>query len=143
MTVKAILDSKGSDVATVAPNADVVFAVKLLAERHVGALVVVDSDRAVAGIISERDIIRVLAEYGTAALAQPVEQVMTSKVVTCTRGETVSSVMELMTAGKFRHLPVVEHGRLTGIISIGDVVKYRVQEIETESATLRDYIRSA
>jgi len=142
MTVKAILDSKGSDVATVAPNADVVFAVKLLAERHVGALVVVDSDRAVAGIISERDIIRVLAEYGTAALAQPVEQVMTSKVVTCTRGETVSSVMELMTAGKFRHLPVVEHGRLTGIISIGDVVKYRVQEIETESATLRDYIRS-
>lgn len=143
MTVKAILDSKGSDVATVAPNADVVFAVKLLAERHVGALVVVDSDRAVAGIISERDIIRVLAEYGTAALAQPVEQVMTSKVVTCTRGQTVSSVMELMTAGKFRHLPVVEHGRLTGIISIGDVVKYRVQEIETESATLRDYIRSA
>jgi len=142
MTVKVILDSKGSDVATVAPNADVVFAVKLLAERHVGALVVVDSDRAVAGIISERDIIRVLAEYGTAALAQPVEQVMTSKVVTCTRGETVSSVMELMTAGKFRHLPVVEHGRLTGIISIGDVVKYRVQEIETESATLRDYIRS-
>jgi CBS domain-containing protein len=143
MTVKAILDSKGSDVATVAPNADVVFAVKLLAERRIGALVVVDSNRAVAGIISERDIIRVLAEYGTAALAQPVEQVMTSKVVTCTRGETVSSVMELMTAGKFRHLPVVEHGRLIGIISIGDVVKYRVQEIETESATLRDYIRSA
>jgi CBS domain-containing protein len=143
MTVKAILDSKGSDVATVAPNADVVFAVKLLAERRIGALVVVSSDRAVAGIISERDIIRVLAEYGTAALAQPVEQVMTSKVVTCSRGETVSSVMELMTAGKFRHLPVVEHGRLTGIISIGDVVKYRVQEIETESATLRDYIRSA
>jgi len=142
MTVKAILDSKGSDVATVAPNADVVSAIKLLAERRIGALVVVDSDRVVAGIISERDIIRVLAEYGTAALAQPVEQVMTSKVVTCTRGETVSSVMELMTAGKFRHLPVVEHGRLTGIISIGDVVKYRVQEIETESATLRDYIRS-
>ena len=143
MTVKAILDTKGSDVATVAPNADVVSAIKLLAERRIGALVVVDSDRVVAGIISERDIIRVLAEYGTAALAQPVEQVMTSKVVTCTRGETVSSVMELMTAGKFRHLPVVEHGRLTGIISIGDVVKYRVQEIETESATLRDYIRSA
>jgi CBS domain-containing protein len=143
MTVKAILDSKGGDVATVAPNADVMFAVKLLAEHRIGALVVVDAERAVTGIISERDIIRVLAEYGTAALAQPVEQVMTSKVVTCTRGETVSSVMELMTAGKFRHLPVVEHGRLTGIISIGDVVKYRVQEIETESATLREYIRSA
>lgn len=143
MTVKAIVDSKGSDVATVAPHADVASAVKLLAERRIGALVVVDHIPRVVGIISERDIIRVLAEYGAAALARPVEQVMTRKVITCTRAETVSSIMELMTAGKFRHLPIVEDSRLAGIISIGDVVKYRVQEIEIESATLRDYIRSA
>ena len=111
--------------------------------RRIGALVVIGSDRRVAGIISERDIIRVLAECGAAALEQPVGQVMTRKVVTCNRAETVSSIMELMTAGKFRHLPVVEEGQLVGIVSIGDVVKHRVQEIESESATLRDYIRTA
>jgi len=76
------------------------------------------------------------------ALEQPVGQVLTRKVVTCSRAETMSSIMELMTAGKFRHLPVVEEGQLVGIVSIGDVVKHRVQEIESESATLRDYIRS-
>jgi CBS domain-containing protein len=143
MFVKAILDNKDSNVATVAPNADVAAAVKLLAEHRIGALVIVDPSRAVAGIISERDVIRVLAEHGAAALTLPVEQVMTRKVVTCTRAETVSGIMEMMTAGKFRHLPVVEDGRLVGIISIGDVVKHRVQQIEAEAATLRDYIRSA
>lgn len=115
-------------------------AVTLLAERRIGALVVTSSEREVAGIISERDIIRVLAEAGTAALELPVRQVMTREVVTCSRADTMSSIMELMTAGKFRHLPVVEEGQLIGIISIGDVIKYRVQEIEFESAALRDYI---
>jgi len=103
----------------------------------------VASEREIAGIISERDIIRVLAEFGAAALEQPVGQVMTRKVVTCTRADTMSSIMELMTAGKFRHLPVVEGNNLIGIISIGDVVKYRVQQIEFESAALRDYITTA
>ena len=143
MTVRAILDRKGSNVATIAPTADLSSAVKLLAARRIGALVVTGPQREIAGIISERDIIRVLAESGAAVLGQPVERVMTGKVVTCDRRDTISSVMELMTAGKFRHLPVVEQGQLIGIISIGDVVKYRVQEMELESATLRDYIRSA
>jgi CBS domain-containing protein len=114
-----------------------------LAERRIGALVVVGPDRQIAGIVSERDVIRVLAERGAAALALPAEQVMTRKVLTCTRAETMSSIMERMTAGKFRHLPVVDDGQLSGIISIGDVVKCRMQEIEFESATLHDYIRTA
>ncbi len=143
MTVKAILDRKGSDVATIEPTADLASAVKLLAARRIGALVVTSSEREIAGIISERDIRRVLAEFGAAALEQPVGQVMTRKVVTCTRADTMSSIMELMTAGRFRHLPVVEGNKLIGIISIGDVVKYRVQQIEFESAALREYIRTA
>ena len=143
MTVKAILDSKGHDVATIEPIADLTSAVKLLATRRIGALVVIDPDHRIAGIISERDIIRVLADRGAAALQQPVGQVMTCKVVTCSRAETLSGVMERMTDGKFRHLPVVEEGGLVGIVSIGDVVKQRVQEIEFKSATLRDYIRTA
>lgn len=143
MTVKAILDRKGTDVATIEATADLAAAVKLLAARRIGALVVIDSDQRVAGIISERDVIRELAERDAAALEQLVGQVMTRKVVTCNRAETMSSIMELMTGGKFRHLPVVEEGHLIGIVSIGDVVKHRVQEIELESATLRDYIRNA
>jgi CBS domain-containing protein len=137
------LIAKGTDVATIEPTADLASAIKLLAERRIGALVVVDPDQRIAGIISERDVIRELAERGAAALEQPIGQVMTRKVFTCTRTETISSIMELMTAGKVRHLPVVEQGQLVGIVSIGDVVKYRVQEIEFESATLRDYIRTA
>ena len=143
MTVKAILDNKGTDVVTTEATADLASAVKLLADHRIGALVVVGPDRRIAGIVSERDVIRVLAERGAAALEQPVGQVMTRKVVTCNRPETMSSVMERMTAGKFRHLPVVEENCLIGIISIGDVVKYRVQQIEFESAALRDYISSA
>jgi CBS domain-containing protein len=143
MTVKAILDRKGSDVATIEPTAELASAVKLLAARRIGALVVTSSEREIAGIVSERDVIRVLAESGAAVLEQPVAQVMTRKVVTCTRADTMSNIMELMTAGKFRHLPVVEGDQLIGIISIGDVVKYRVQQIEFESAALRDYISTA
>jgi CBS domain-containing protein len=140
MTVKSILDRKGIDVATIEPSADLASAVKQLAAHRIGALVVIGSDQRIAGIISERDIIRELGDRSAAALE--VGHVMTRKIVTCSRAETISSVMDLMTAGKLRHLPVVEEGRLIGIVSIGDVVKYRVHEIESESATLRDYIRS-
>jgi CBS domain-containing protein len=114
-----------------------------LAARRIGALVVTSSEQEIVGIVSERDIIRVLAESGDAALGRQVTHVMTRKVVTCTRAETISSIMELMTAGKFRHLPVVEGNKLIGVISIGDVVKHRVQQIEFESAALRDYITTA
>jgi CBS domain-containing protein len=143
MTVQAMLARKGNDVLTIEPTADLASAVKILSERRIGALVVTGADHRVIGIISERDIVRVLGERGSQALAVPVAEVMTRRVVTCGSKETISEIMERMTAGKFRHVPVVEDERLIGIISIGDVVKSRLQEMEHESAALRDYIRTA
>jgi CBS domain-containing protein len=143
MTVKAILAAKGGDVFTIEPTADLAAAVKMLAERSVGALVVTGPDRRVVGILSERDIVRALAERDLAALTMPLTEVMTRKVTTCSQSDTISSIMERMTDGKFRHVPVVEQGRLAGIISIGDVVKYRLHQMEREQEALRDYIQTA
>jgi CBS domain-containing protein len=143
MTVKAILSRKGTDVATIEPSTTLATAMKLLAERRIGALVVTGADRRIVGILSERDVVRTLAERGSGVLSEPIADVMTRKVVTCGQSETVCEIMERMTAGKFRHVPVVEQGRLIGIISIGDVVKLRLEEMEKESAALHDYIRTA
>ena len=143
MTVKAILSRKGSDVVTIEPGATLAVAAKLLAERKIGAVMVMGIDDRVAGILSERDIVRALNELGADMLSERVDRVMTRKVVTCTESETIASIMERMTAGKFRHVPVVDQGRLAGIVSIGDVVKYRLHEIETESQALREYILTA
>ncbi len=143
MTVKAILARKGTDVATIEPNAPLSTAVFLLARRKIGALVVTGADRRVVGIVSERDIVRVLAESGPQALTQAVAEVMTRKVVTCSERDTVAELMERMTEGKFRHVPVVEQNRLAGIVSIGDVVRLRVEEMEHDTAALQEYIRSA
>lgn len=143
MTVKAILSRKGNDVLTIEPTATLAAAVKLLAERRIGAIVITGADRQVIGILSERDIVRALAAEGPAALDQQVGQVMTRKVVTCDEAETIAILAERMTQGKFRHLPVVERGRLAGIVSIGDVVKHRLQEMERDSAAMRDYILTA
>jgi CBS domain-containing protein len=143
MTVKAILSAKGGDVITIDPTTNVAAAAKLLAERKIGALVVTGPDRRVVGIVSERDIVQELAAHGAAALDLPLTDVMTRKVMTCSAADTISSVMERMTDGKFRHLPVVEQGRLAGIISIGDVVKHRLHEMEREQSALRDYIQTA
>jgi CBS domain-containing protein len=104
---------------------------------------VLGPDRRVAGILSERDIVRVLAEHGAAVLKKPLSQVMTRNVVTCSQSDSVGVLMERMTTGRFRHLPVVEQDQVIGVISIGDVVKHRVREIEQESAALRDYIQTA
>jgi CBS domain-containing protein len=143
MTVKAILARKGTDVATTDPNATLADTVQLLAARRIGAVVVTGADRRIVGILSERDVVRVLAESGPAALDAPIAEVMTRKVTTCGPRDTVKELMERMTEGKFRHMPVVDQGRLAGIISIGDVVKSRVHEMEQESAALQEYIRSA
>lgn len=143
MTVKAIVTSKGSDVATIEPAASIIVAANRLAERRIGALVVLGADGQVAGIISERDIVLALAERGAGILDEPVSRVMTRRVETCELTETVSSVMERMTTGKFRHMPVIEGNRLAGIVSIGDVVKHRLGQIEGETAALRDYILTA
>jgi CBS domain-containing protein len=143
MTVSTILAGKGRDVLTIEPNATLSAAVDLLAEKRIGALVILGADRRIVGILSERDIVRVLAERGAAALDEPVSAAMTRKVSTCNEGETLVGIMERMTAGKFRHVPVVDQGRLTGIVSIGDVVKHRLGEMERDSAAMRDYILTA
>ena len=143
MTVKAILSVKGTEVLTIEPTTNLAAAAKLLAERKIGALVVTGPDQRVVGIVSERDIVQELAAHGPAALNLALTEVMTRKVTTCSASDTISSVMERMTAGKFRHLPVLEQGRLAGIVSIGDVVKYRLQEMEREQSALRDYIQTA
>ena len=125
------------------PNATLTSVVALRAERRIGAALVLGVDRRIAGIVSERDIVRALGERGTAALDDPVSRIMTRRVSTCTEGETISSIMERMTEGKFRHVPVVDQGRVVGIISIGDVVKHRLHEMECDSAAMRDYILTA
>src|SRR4029078_409797 len=143
MTVKANLSVKGTDVFTIEPTANLAGAASLLAERKVGALVVTGPDRRVIGIVSERDIVQELAAHGMAALELPLTDIMTRNVTTCGIGDTISMVMERMTNGKFRHLPVVEQGRLAGLVSIGDVVKHRLKEMEREQSALRDYIQTA
>ena len=143
MNVREILSVKGKDVVTIEPNASLAAAAKLLADRRIGAVVVTGPAARIVGILSERDIVHVLAERGIDALELQVSEAMTRKVTTCSPSDTISSIMERMTTGKFRHVPVLEQNRLTGIISIGDVVKHRLMEMEHESAALRDYIRSA
>lgn len=143
MNVKAILAAKGGDIVSIEPTADLAAAAKLLAERRIGSVLIRGAGGRVAGILSERDIVRALAEHGAAALQLPVGQAMTRDVATCGESDSVAIIMERMTAGKFRHLPVVENGSLVGLISIGDVVKQRVDQIERESEAMRDYIRSA
>ena len=142
MTVRAILDSKGYDIVSIEPDIKLSDALKILAHRRIGAVPVIRDDR-IEGILSERDVVRVLAERGAAVLDEPVRDVMTRKVVACNEKDTVAEIMERMTSGKFRHLPVLEGEKLVGLISIGDVVKWRVMEFEREQEALQDYIKTA
>ena len=142
MTVRAILDTKGHQIMSVLPDAKMSEAIKLLSERRIGAVLVMSQGR-IDGILSERDIVRVLGERGASVLDEPVSAVMTRKVVNCRPNDTVSAIMEMMTLGKFRHLPVLDDDRVVGLISIGDVVKWRVQEYENEQEALRTYIKTA
>ena len=143
MVVKNILAGKGGNVITINPTTDVIAAVKLMAERGIGAVVVLGADHRIVGILSERDIVQALAEHGLAVLSEPVSQVMTSEVKTCSEDDNIGDLMARMTTGRFRHLPVVRQGRLIGIVSIGDVVKSRVEEIDQEAKTLREHIQTA
>ena len=142
MTVRSILNTKGHQIMSVEPDARLSAAVKLLAEKKIGAVLVMHQSR-LEGILSERDIVRVLGERGAKVLEEPVSGVMTRKVITCGPADTVAAIMEKMTEGKFRHLPVVDDGKVIGLISIGDVVKWRVQEYENEQEALRTYIKTA
>ena len=139
MIVEHILAAKGHDVVTVEPERTLLETARLLDEKRIGAVVVSDADHPVLGIISERDIARAVAQRGAAALDDPVSQHMTAKLFTCTRSCTVSDLMELMTDRRVRHVPIVERGRLSGIVSIGDVVKHRLAELEAEERLMHDY----
>ncbi len=139
MLISEILRRKGRDVATVSPDATVGDLLARLAEHHVGALVVSTDGAAVDGIVSERDVVRRLATRPD-LLQRPVSEIMTSQVRTCGPGETVHALMVLMTEERFRHVPVLEDGRLVGIVSIGDVVKQRIEELQSERDQLEAYI---
>jgi len=139
MTVAAILKVKGSHVETVHPDTTLYTVAWQLKSRNIGALVVVGEDGAtILGIVSERDVVRALIEHDTHVLSLPVSRVMTTRVFTCTPSDRITVVMALMTRHRARHLPVVENGRLAGIVSIGDVVKNRIDELELEANTLRE-----
>ncbi len=142
MTVKRIISEKGTDVVTVAPDASLESIAGTLAQHKIGAVVVTDG-KTIRGIISERDIVRALASHGGAALGKAANEWMTQQVVTCELAESINDVMQKMTSGRFRHLPVVEDGKLAGIISIGDVVKRRIEDVVREAEQIREYITTA
>lgn len=143
MTVARILAEKGGVVATVPPDRTIDQAIHLLAEKRIGAVIVSDPDNRLIGILSERDVMRALANEGAAAFDAPISRYMTAKVTTCTRATTIESLMEMMTEGRFRHVPVVEDGQLVGVVSIGDVVKRRIAAVEAEHQAMREYITTA
>jgi len=143
MTVEHILQGKGRSVVTIEPERTIGEAARLLAERKIGAVIICDKFRPVLGILSERDIVYALATRGASALDEPVSNAMTRKVISCTGHSHINELMEMMTDGKFRHVPVIEEGQLTGIVSIGDIVKHRLAEVEAETQAMRDYIATA
>lgn len=142
MTIAAILSDKGADVVKVPPDANVADVVALLYQHRIGAVLVVDGET-VAGVVSERDIVRGLHRLGAAVLDKPVTACMSDDVVTIAPTDTIGDALAVMTERRFRHLPVVEHGRLRGLVSIGDLVKRRIDDATREAALLHDYISAA
>ena len=140
MRVADLLRTKGSEVATVPPKISVTGLLEDLARYNVGALVVVDEAGTLVGIVSERDVVRRLNERGGSLLTAPVSEIMTAPVVTCEPSQAVDALAEIMTERRIRHMPVVENGRLIGIVSIGDVVKSRIQQLESDREQLESYI---
>lgn len=139
MNIAQILKSKGRAVATARPDSTLSEIIAKLAQKKIGAIVIVGDSGEVVGIISERDVIRRLGEHGEAALKEHASQGMTTAVVTCSETSTLEEMMELMTQGRFRHVPVIEDGALVGIVSIGDIVKNHIAEVEMEVTAMRDY----
>ena len=139
MRIADVLRNKGADVATIAPETTVMDLIAGLAELNIGAMVVIGPD-GLAGIVSERDVVRKLHERGAELLAQPVSEIMTTLVATCAPSDSLDSLSVLMTKNRVRHIPVLENGQLAGIVSIGDVVKRRMEELEAEQEQLQAYI---
>nr|WP_316654236.1 CBS domain-containing protein [uncultured Gellertiella sp.] len=140
VSVKSMLDQKGRSVITIAPEVTVGEAATLLHDRKIGAVVVVGVDGRIAGIFSERDVVTALARHGKDSLNQPVSSIMTTMVYRCNEEATANQLMEVMSARRFRHVPVETDGKLVGMISIGDVVKSRIREIEHEAEQIKAYI---
>ena len=140
MLVARILNDKGHEVVTANPGESVASIAATMAERRIGAMPISSPGGSLVGIVSERDVVAALAERGRGVLDRPVEEIMTRRVVTCTRADHIDDLMARMTEGRMRHLPVLEDGALAGIVSIGDVVKARMGEIEAEAQALKDYI---
>lgn len=143
MTVAAILANKGRSIVTIRPEMTISEACDLLSQHRIGAVVASRDKETIDGILSERDIVRALARDGASALDRPVSYYMTRTVETVTVANTVAEVMERMTAGRFRHMPIVEDGRLIGLVSIGDIVKHRIAAAESEAEQMRNYIAMA
>jgi CBS domain-containing protein len=143
MTVRRILNHKGSDVMTITPEKPLLEAIAVLTKEKIGALVVVGPKHDVIGILSERDIVNLLANKDANRFENPVSSAMTAPAKTCGPNDTIAQLMHQMTVGRFRHMPVVENGKLVGVISIGDVVKLRLEEMERESEHLKNYIATA
>lgn len=140
MNVAAVLKAKGRAVAVAHADTTLLKVASMLAEKRIGALVIVDETNAVIGIISERDIVRAIAASGESILHQPVVDVMTKTVVTCEESLTLEELMSLMTVRRFRHAPVVENGELVGVVSIGDVVKHHLAEVEMQVSAMQGYL---
>lgn len=143
MSIAVILAGKGADVVSISPGKTLREAVELLHRRRIGAVIVTGADESLLGIISERDIVGALAREGAEALNNPVSRHMTSAVVTARESDTIDHTMERMTNGRFRHVPVLREGQVVGIVSIGDIVKHRLEAMEHESQALKAYIASA
>ena len=143
MHVGRILKEKGSDVVTTEPERTIAETAQLLDRRKIGAVLVLGADGSVAGVLSERDVVRGIARHGERALSMAVRDLMTREVIVCEPKDTVQDVMGLMTHRRVRHVPVVEDGRLVGIVSIGDVVKGRLGDFEMEAESLRAYVQGA
>jgi CBS domain-containing protein len=139
MRVANILTVKGDDVISVEPNTTIIEVAKVLKSKRIGAILVIEGG-SIAGIISERDIARGLPNYGEKILSMPVSDLMTKKVTTCTSDASIDKIMEMMAENRIRHLPVVDDGKLVGFISVGDVVKNRVEELVAEEEQLRSYV---
>lgn len=142
MTVRTILDEKGREVETAGGQMTIAEAADRLTRKKIGSIVVVDDGKRIRGILSERDIVQALAVRGGGALEAPISSAMTTAVKVCSEDSTVNEVMEIMTHGRFRHLPVEKDGVLAGIVSIGDVVRKRIEEIERETEEIKAYIAS-
>jgi CBS domain-containing protein len=143
MFVRQILAGKGGDITSIGPSARIADVAALMSEKKIGAVVVLEADDRIVGIVSERDITRGLAEHGAVLMDLSADRMMTRDVVTCSPDDGIDKLMRKMTTGRFRHLPVVDKAKIVGIVSIGDIVKHRLEELESEASLLQDYIAGA